>query len=394
MLPLVSAIIPTYNRAVYITQAIDSALAQRYDNLEIIVVDDGSTDLTSNALAPYASRILLLRQKNQGVSVARNTAIAASHGEYIALLDSDDLWLPGKLARQVDYLVANPDVGMVACHAIAIDDDGLPLNVAPLFPFQGQGWVSLETNVLRSPLPVDTLVIRRECLPEPTPFTPGVAYGEDWEMCLRVGARYPIWFMDETLAAVRVHENNVMAPLATQQQVDLKLRDRLGVIDRVFPILPGDPDTLNLLRARVEAREYAEAAVPSYVNGALEKGAARLGKAVTLDPATWQGDGLVALISNFAKLVFRKDGENGLVEFLNNTFSHLPPQIQQPEYVKRSVWASTLIFTVGFDALAQGNSRKATRNIVQGLRQQPSFLRNVGVLSTLARSAGRSVRHT
>ena len=394
MRPLVSAIIPTYNRAEYICQAIDSALEQGYDNLEIIVVDDGSTDETHNLLTRYESRIKYIYQQNQGEAVARNTAIEASTGEYIALLDSDDLWLPGKLTRQMDFILAHPDVGMVASHAIAIDQNGRALSDAPLCPFQGEGWVSLETNVLHSPLPVDTLIIRRDCLPTPVPFTPGVRFGADWEMCLRVGARHPIWFIAQTLAAVRVHENNVMAPLANQQQVDLKLQSRMGVIERIFPELPGDPETLHSLRARAEAREYAEAAVPSYANGTLDAAASRLAKAVALDPVTWQGEQLIELICNFARLVFDKRGEEAALNFLDDVFGHLPSEIKDPDRLARAVRARTLIFTIGFSSLVQHEPRKAAASIIQGLAQQPSFVRNTGVLATLARSMAGSLRHS
>lgn len=388
----VSAIIPTYNRAAFICEAVQSALAQAYDNLEVIVVDDGSTDDTRGALARYEGDIHYIYQDNRGVSEARNTAIAASRGEFIAFLDSDDIWLPGKLACQVDFLLTHPEVGMVASHAIAIDKNSNPLSDRPLFAFQGEGWVSISTNVLCSPLPVDTLVIRRSCLPAPAPFTPAVSFGEDWEMCLRVGARYPIWFIAQTLAAVRVHESNVMAPLANQRQVDLKLQNRLGVIERVFPILPGDATALNSLRTRAEAREYAEAAAPSYANGALDAAASRLGKAAALDPATWQGEELVALLSNFAKLVFQKHGEEAALAFLQDVFTHLPPEIKDPDRLAHSVRARALIFTIGFSALAHDEPRKAAANILKGLAQQPSYLGNVGVLTTLARATARSLR--
>ncbi len=392
MRPLVSAIIPTYNRAEYICQAIDSALEQGYDNLEIIVVDDGSTDETHNLLTRYGSRIKYIYQQNQGEAVARNTAIEASTGEYIALLDSDDLWLPGKLTRQMDFMLAHPDVGMVASHAIAIDQDGHALSDAPLCPFQGEGWVSLETNVLHSPLPVDTLIIRRDCLPTPVPFTPGVRFGADWEMCLRVGARHPIWFIAQTLAAVRVHENNVMAPLANQQQVDLKLQSRMGVIERIFPELPGDPETLRSLRARAEAQEFATTAIPSYANEAFEIAAARLGHAVILDPERWQGEELIALISNYAKLVFQRNGEKAALSFLDGIFMHLPPEISRPDHLARTARARTLIFIIGYNALAESEPRRAAMSILQGVAQQPAYTHNLGVLSTLCRSLLRSVR--
>jgi glycosyltransferase involved in cell wall biosynthesis len=99
----VSVIVPTHNRAGLLEQAIDSVLAQTFASFELIVVDDGSTDHTSALLSGYAGRIRIKRQINQGVSAARNLGMAAAAGEFIALLDSDDYWLPAKLARQVAF---------------------------------------------------------------------------------------------------------------------------------------------------------------------------------------------------------------------------------------------------------------------------------------------------
>src|SRR5512139_3834983 len=99
--PLVSVVIPTYNRAWCLRQAVDSVLAQEFGDFELIVVDDGSTDATADLLAAYADRIRVLRQANHGVSAARNAGIAAARGGLFAFLDSDDIWLSRKLSTQV-----------------------------------------------------------------------------------------------------------------------------------------------------------------------------------------------------------------------------------------------------------------------------------------------------
>lgn len=394
MRPLVSVIVPTYNRASYLVQALDSAIAQDYGNIEIVVVDDGSTDDTPAVLQSYAGHVLSIRQANQGVSVARNTAIAASTGDYIALLDSDDIWLPGKLERQMAYLLSNPEVGMVGCHAVAIDQASTRLDVAPIFPDQNEGWVSLETILLRSPLPVDTLMIRREYLPAPLPFTPGVRFGEDWEMCLRVAARAPVWFMAMPLAAVRVHDHNVTTLLANQRDTDAKLQSRLGVIDRVMPLFQGDPVHIASLYRQAQALEYAEAAIPSYFNGAIDVAAYRLGQAVLLDAATWQGEKLVTLLSNFAARLYARQGQTAVFKFLNTVSTHLPPQIDAPSSLMRAVYARTFIFTIGFNSYRRHQHRSAAISIMRGLLQQPSYLCNLGVLLTLARSLVHSVLPT
>jgi glycosyltransferase involved in cell wall biosynthesis len=110
--PLVSVIIPVYNGEKYIGAALESVLAQDYPSFEIIVVDDGSTDGSAEAVKS-CGEARYLYQRNQGVAVARNTGITASRAEYVAFLDQDDLWAPEKLRIQMDYLEENPSVGYV-----------------------------------------------------------------------------------------------------------------------------------------------------------------------------------------------------------------------------------------------------------------------------------------
>jgi glycosyltransferase involved in cell wall biosynthesis len=106
--PIVSIVIPTYNRAWTLSQAIDSVLNQAYCNRELIVVDDGSTDHTKALLATYGEKIKIILQENRGVSAARNRGIEMASGEYIALLDSDDIWLPEKIESQIQFFKENP----------------------------------------------------------------------------------------------------------------------------------------------------------------------------------------------------------------------------------------------------------------------------------------------
>ena len=111
---LVSVIIPAYNREKTIRRAVDSALAQTYPSIEIIVVDDGSRDHTAEILLEYGEKLRLIRQKNGGASSARNTGIRAAQGEIIAFLDSDDAWLPHKISRQV-ALLDRPELAHISC---------------------------------------------------------------------------------------------------------------------------------------------------------------------------------------------------------------------------------------------------------------------------------------
>jgi glycosyltransferase involved in cell wall biosynthesis len=125
--PLVSVIIPTYNRASLLSRAIDSVLAQTYANVEIVVVDDGSTDHTQTVLGGYRDRIRSIRTENRGASHARNVGMRASVGKYLAFLDSDDTYYPYKLSLQVDFMERHPAIGMVSSDFSGVLNDGTVL---------------------------------------------------------------------------------------------------------------------------------------------------------------------------------------------------------------------------------------------------------------------------
>ena len=123
----VTAAITTYNRAPFLAGAIESVLEQTFEDYELLVVDDGSTDGTEEVLAPYLDRLRVVRQANRGRSAARNTAISEARAPLLSFLDSDDRWLPDKLERQVPVLEAEPRLGMVHGHVEVVDGDGRTL---------------------------------------------------------------------------------------------------------------------------------------------------------------------------------------------------------------------------------------------------------------------------
>lgn len=125
-MPRVSVILPAYNAADTIGQALESAFAQSFTDYEVIVVDDGSTDRLEAAIAPYRDRVRLIRQRNRGISGAKNAGAAQACGEYVAFLDADDIWMPERLARTVAVLEADPRCVLVSCGAATIDKDGMP----------------------------------------------------------------------------------------------------------------------------------------------------------------------------------------------------------------------------------------------------------------------------
>ena len=127
--PLVSVIVPAYNAEAYIAHTLNSVLSQTYNNIEVIVVDDGSNDETANiveSIIQSDDRVTLLQQPNSGVAAARNLAIQKSRGEYIAPIDADDIWYPQKIEKQVHCMLhADPSVGLVYAWSVHIDERGL-----------------------------------------------------------------------------------------------------------------------------------------------------------------------------------------------------------------------------------------------------------------------------
>lgn len=176
--PLVSVVIPTYNRAKVVERALKTAFAQTYRNLEIIIVDDGSTDHTEAALAPYKDRIRYFYQQNQGASAARNRAIQESLGKYIAFLDSDDEWLPAKLEKQIALLEARPDLSFVACFSTTETRKytGYDDHDQQFLKFIRQPFTQNMTRY----------VVRRECFEKYGLFDTSIHGPEDWELWLRL----------------------------------------------------------------------------------------------------------------------------------------------------------------------------------------------------------------
>lgn len=209
--PEVSAVIPTYNRREWVQLAIDSALAQRGVTLEVIVVDDGSSDGTCDALkARYGDRIRFIPQENQGESAARNRGAAEASGEFLAFLDSDDLWLPGKLARQLDFLRRNPDCGAVSCQAYAIDEQGREILRLPYGAHVRGSRISLH-QILTSGLPLSgsTPMIRATAFQQIGGYDELIRHGEDVDIAVRLLLEnFAVGMIPRPLAKIRSHRGS------------------------------------------------------------------------------------------------------------------------------------------------------------------------------------------
>ena len=212
--PLVSVIIPVYNCERYIDEALYSVYHQTYSNIEIIVVDDGSTDRTPEILKKHRSRIRLFHQENGGAAAARNTALDNAHGDLIAFIDGDDYWHPEKLAIQVQHLEQNPDIGVVAANIKYSwpREDGTYPNLAVSFPVdEDNDFTEVFYDDIFTSYPISTISIlmRREVVDRTGKFDLTMRKGQDHDYWLRMAWHTRIHKLKKTLALYRMNLQSV-----------------------------------------------------------------------------------------------------------------------------------------------------------------------------------------
>ena len=208
-MPGISVIIPTYNSAGFLPQAVESALRQTYRDYEIVVVDDGSTDDTREAVAPYLDRIIFETTVHGGPSAARNRAIRRSSGEFLAFLDADDLWHPDKLRRQMEVFQNNRDIGLVHTDAAYVRTGNSNTD---------RTWFGtrkrLETGRAFSGLLndcfiiVSSVVVKRACLEDAGWFDENLMWWEGYDLWLRIAFNHRIGMVNAPLIFRRIHDAN------------------------------------------------------------------------------------------------------------------------------------------------------------------------------------------
>jgi len=210
-MPLVSAAIITHNRARYLVDAITSVLAQTVTDVELIVVDDGSTDETADVVAPYLDRIRYVRRERRGKAAARNAAVELARGELIAFCDSDDTWYPDRLERQLVALEQQPDVGMVHGHVDFMSSDGLALPdrtsaMRALFGAAHDPQATYASYAFDCRCMSSTILVPRSVFDVVGPYDCELPI-EDYDFYLRLVLEYDVLFLDgPPLAKYRVHD--------------------------------------------------------------------------------------------------------------------------------------------------------------------------------------------
>jgi glycosyltransferase involved in cell wall biosynthesis len=394
---MVSFVIPDYNHARYLGDAVWSALAQTYANIEVIVVDDGSTDDSRKVAAEFGDRIRYIYQRNAGLSAARNTGIQAAHGEYIALLDADDLVEPTYAQRLVETLVRSPDAGGAYCGFRFVDQDDQPLSrteqrtVAPeeLYGLLlgGNFWVP------------ESLLVRRYCYQTMGRFDTSLRACEDWDVWLRFSRHYNLVGINDVLVRYRV----VLGSMSSDPR--RMLDNRLAVLAKHVGAQP--PSHGDSATHQAYAHAYFRAALEYYQNREPQTAynclveAVRLFPHLLLDRGTYYelacseqtrgSEGDVAQLN-----IDRMQGQ--LFDLLHQLLrepglqSTWQPSTVQGIIIRQSLLRSRVLWAIGLLHYQAGAGAAARAAMLNAVRFDPMILRDRQFSAFLTRSLAGAQR--
>lgn len=366
--PLVSVIMPTFNSARFIGPAVETVLAQTYPHIELIVVNDGSTDETEAVLAPYSHRIRLIQQTNQGASAARNTGIQAAQGTYITFLDADDLLKPDKIALQVAVLEARPDVGLVYSGWHYVREDDLQV-VGEMRPRQ-EGNVFADLILRRMFLIPGAVMVRRELFTQVGLFDVNLVVAEDTDLWIRLAyagcafAAVPLPLMQYRLVA---------QSLTTK--ITRQAENELARLDKFFA-QPDLPTAVLALKEQAYAILHYEFASKYFHQDDMNKGQEHIRQATNLCPALAQdADWLVEWLSAYAL----SPGVADARQFIDTVLAHLPPSATTLARLRRRLYGHVHI-AAAFQAYHNQQYQRIRPHILPAIFWYPRALLNRGFL--------------
>lgn len=378
--PIVSVLLSSYNNSQYLSPAIESILKQTYDLWELIIVDDGSSDESWDIIGQYAARdarIKALRSKeNLGASAALNLALQVAKGEYITRQDSDDLALPERLEKQLDFLNEHPEIGAVGCNVIYINADGNETGVSE-FPL---------TDDMIQPTLVDrmcfcgpTVMARRACFQQAGfYFVDDLKTAEDYDLCLRLAEVTRLANIEEPLYFYRQHTGSVSISKRQFQLIN-KARSLEQAIQRRF----GANSESELYQ--IVARDYLRAAVVGCAGGDLQSSRVCLSKALHYHSNILNAFDLEEIILRYLP----KFSIKASLDYLRNLFEEVLPRHPSLKHLKSKLMAQVYIESA-FAREKMGASNMDQKDLIwRGVRYNPAWLFNRGVVSILVKSLFR-----
>jgi glycosyltransferase involved in cell wall biosynthesis len=246
----ISVVVPTYNSASSLSTAIESIRSQNWADLEIIVVDDGSSDDTPAALNRLVgSDLRVIRQNNRGPGAARNRGIEIASGKWMAFLDADDVWLPGKLELQMSRLQSDPLSGFAYADSLRRAPDGAERMQRPRRESE-----NIFSDLLLGPqFDLSTVIVRRDCFDRIGLFAPELRTGEDWDMWLRLSAFYRGCYLPRVLVVYHISNDPRKYPLDIHERCQMRILGRLFSDRKIAREWP----QLSKYRSRIYSWHYA-----------------------------------------------------------------------------------------------------------------------------------------
>lgn len=313
--PLVTIVIPTYNYARFVVEAVKSAAAQTYQNTEIILVDDGSTDDTPAKLQSLQREIpnlRVIRTEHQGVSRARNCGTRAGNGLYVAYLDADDIWHPTKVEKQVRAMAEHaddPEWGGVYCLFRPIDENASVVGNAPAFETRGYFFAR---HLAMNPIGTGSgIMLRRDVILGVGGFNPALSYCEDLDTQLRISKRYKIELVREYLVGYRKHRDS-----ASQHHLEMA-NAAFGVLGKYA----SDPTIPKELRKSTYAAAYRYMWYKFLMGGERLKAMSTLVRALVAEPLTTLDSLMIQAAPSvrrrvaYAKRVMMREGDRKAPHF-------------------------------------------------------------------------------
>ncbi|MBN2391117.1 MAG: glycosyltransferase [Anaerolineae bacterium] len=368
----VSVCITSYNHARYLPATLDSVLDQDFDNFEIVVVDDGSTDDSLALLTDYQGRYPdKVRcywhpdHENKGISATFNLAAQKAKGTYLAWLGSDDLWLPDKLSKQVKFMFDQPDFGMVYSPAFILDSTGRQY---PMLTIGGEQFDDVWRRLLVSNfICASSALIRRTCLDDVGLLDETLVYS-DWELWIRIAAKYRIGIVPQPLVLYRIHGQNI----SVSSRPATRFERRLAVIESVFAKLPMDEQPLKDVAL---SDAYFEAGLDFFAVGQPKEGHQHLAQAVQLQ-AEQSSDQLVENVVSYVVYTLRTHNWDvpRCARFIQEVFSVLAPKYKRKAVARLYALEALLSHSCGLTS-------EVRCYFFPAIVRDPRWLQNGGMLS-------------
>lgn len=394
-LPLVSVVMSVYNAERYVGEAIESILGQSFRDFEFIIINDSSTDRSGEILHSFQDeRIISVKNaENIGLTKSLNKGLQMAKGEYIARMDADDISLPERLEKQVCFLEAHPEVGLVGSAVIYIDPDGKELGVQRVRPEDfHQALLDIDFCWEHS-----ATMFRAVCVETVGPYREEFKYAQDYDLWLRIAEKFDLDVLREPLIKSRLHPDAISIAKGAYQRayvtlaVALAKQRRLIGQENLSALLGGrgeiDSDSLPALLPEEVGRMYLRTACLNYLLGDIARAKQALTEAVRCAPTLLENaEGVLRFIVYYAfDHAATLTSRLGAVHFMNRVFANLPPAAEALLRFKSKALGE-LYMLFAFESYEVGNLFAVRREVPLAIIHDPSWLRNRGVWSIFLKS--------